>query len=67
MICIQFNNCDSNVTYHLEIEEELNSVIIPFVLNMMFYHVGLLWIIDNNNHYNFERYLEENQWMDKGT
>ena len=61
------NNCDKTAIYHLEIEQELNSVVTNFVLNSVFQHVGLLWIIENNNHYKFEMNLEDTQWMEKGS
>ena len=38
----------------------------PFVLNMVFQHVGLFCIINSNNYLNFEVKVLVSQWMDKG-
>ena len=46
-------------------EEELNSCITPIVLRSVFRIVGLLWIIEINNHYKFEMDSEDTQWKGK--
>ena len=51
--------------YQLQ-NEELNSVITPFVIHTMFQHIYLLCIIKNNNNLKFEMMIQGNQWMDKG-
>ena len=53
MIGIKCNFFDITVTYKLK-NEELNSVISPFVLRMVFQDVGLLWIIKYNKRLRFE-------------
>ena len=67
VICIKRNNCDRTVIYHLESEEEFDSVITPFFINLVFHYVVLLWIIDKNKHYKFEIDLEDTKLTEKGT
>ena len=52
------------MTCQLE-NEESNSVITPFVIQMVFQHVGLLLIINNNKYLKFEMNVQVSQWMDK--
>ena len=54
LVCIKLNNCGRTVICHLASEEELNSVITPFVLYSVFRNVGLLCIIENNKHNKFK-------------
>ena len=42
-------NCETPVK-----NEEINSVITPFIIHVVLKHVGLSWIIDNNKHLNFD-------------
>ena len=49
VICIKYKNCGRTVTHHLEREEELKSMIAPFLIHMVFrmldYHGSLRRII----------------------
>ena len=53
-ICIKYNNFDRTVTYNLSSKEYFNNVIPTCVIHPVFQHVGLLWVIDNNNHDKFK-------------
>ena len=45
--------------------EELNIVIDPFVLHIVFHHVGISETIEKNNDLIFEMAVMGRQWMDK--
>ena len=64
LIGIKCYNFKKSVTYKLQ-TEELNSVITPFVLPVVFQDSGLLWIIGKNNHILFKMAIIVSQWMDK--
>ena len=49
VVYIKYKNCDRSVTYHLVIEEELNSVITFFVLRSVFYHAVLFFIVEKKS------------------
>ena len=64
LIGIKCYHFKKSVTYKLQ-TEELNSVITPFVLPVVFQDSGLLWIIGKNNHILFKMAIIVSQWMDK--
>ena len=65
MVGIKCNNCNETTSLKFE-NEELNEVINTYVLHYLFQNISLSWIVDNNNHLQFEMWQHCYKWMKNG-
>ena len=56
---IRFSNCGKETMIYLDLlETDYQEIITTFVLNKMLHHVGMIWIIENNEELKYDTELQ---------